>query len=217
MEKSSQIADYLESMASFAHEGYLADDAVSNVNSTDITGLMASTIEEIDHEKQAISSISDYASSTDSNISRTAQLLVVSEADVISKQQQVLNIVRQLSNGSIPSDMQYAVAQVQVAQSERNDNIILVSQLLPAMTMDMSSITSSSTAPVGPLDPSGALNAADKSAVNIALHVDFGDSLISNQNDIFLLLAQEIGLLLDSPTYTSFHDAWATKVATLPN
>src|SRR5690349_19010081 len=91
------IADYLNSFIEFAHEGYLADQIASDANSSDIASTMASMIEEINHEKSAVSFIEPYASSTDSNIKITASLFAASESDVIAKQQAGLEMLRQVS------------------------------------------------------------------------------------------------------------------------
>jgi hypothetical protein len=210
-------ANFLAAVVNYSHEGYQADQVSANLDPNDTTSMMAAIMETIDDEKQAVSLLTQYASSTNSNIASAASLMAASEEDVVMKRQDALNIMRQISNGANPTNVRYTLAQVQAAQDERNNNLILASSMLPYLTMDISSSTASSTETVGQLDPSGVLTGDEKASVETTLQMDFGDTLTSEQDDIFLLLAQEINLLLTSPSYTDFHNAWINKVASLSN
>ena len=55
------IAPYLNDFIQSAHEGFLADNIALNIDSSNIASEMASMIEEIDHEKSAVSMIAKYA------------------------------------------------------------------------------------------------------------------------------------------------------------
>ena len=209
------ITDFLQAVVNYSHEGYIADQMTANIDPSDTTSLMAAMIEQIDDENQAVSFLLPYASSSNSSIANASALLAASEVSVVQKQQAALDVMREMSNGVIPTNAQYTIAQVQAAQDERTNNLILASSMLPYLTMDTSSVDASSTATIGPLDPSGALTTDEKTSVNTSLQMDFGDTLNSNQNDIFLLLAQEINLLLISQTYTDFHNVWTNKVSSM--
>lgn len=211
--KELSTSDYLTSLIDFAHEGYLADQTTKDLGAMSMTDLMATTIEMIDHERQAVSYISKYASSSDSSISTSASIFAVSQLNLIAAQQQALNDLRQVTNGDSPKDTQYNLAQVVVAQKKRTDNFIPIFGLIPYMTMNTNSLDASST--IGSENPSNALTSQERASILSRIDFTFGNDINLDQNDIHLLLAQEINLLLTSKTYSDFHDAWTHKISVI--
>lgn len=209
-------ADFLNSVVNYAHDSYLADQA-SISDSTDYTDLMTSLIEQMNYEEMSVSDISGFASSSNSTISTISSVLGLSQVDIISKQQNVLDVLRQVSNGTQPSDIDYSIAQLKASQDKRNSLFVSVYPLLTSLTMDTSSIEASSTATIGPLNPSNALTADEKGLLQNTLQADFGSDLSANKNDVYLLLAQEINLLLTSPTYIDFKNSWVNQISEIPN
>jgi len=210
---SSEITDYLTNVIQFAHEGYLADSISGTLDPSDASSEMASIIELTSHEKTAISELQKYASSTNSNIKLSALLLLKDESDVLLKHEQGLDVMRQISNGDNPTDVQYTIAELKASQDNRNSDFISVLPLFSAMTMDLSASSSSPT--IGPLSPNSALTSEEKDTILTALRYEFGDKLNSQENDIFLLLAQNLNLLLTSDTYSQYYGAWITYVKSI--
>jgi hypothetical protein len=213
--QGSEISDYLQGYINYAHEGYLADTATAGLNSNDPTGMMSALIEAINHGNQAVNFISTFTTSPNKHIATMASLLAASENDVIAKQQAILNILRQLSNGDVPTDLSYSAAQLQAAQKQRSDNLVLAFTEAPLLTTDVNSIPQNGT--IGPANPTGLLTDEERSSLQTNLQMEFGSDLYSNKDDIFLLMAQEVELLINSSTYADFQTAWKAKLLNTPN